>query len=155
MTLAVMLVSPYQLNVDAAANAMLCVLQLWQFGLQYAAEVVLEGLARSGSRGRCTVMGRSAMSLDLQGLQSGLQGIAGGKQAAEAVAVRLRIVDAYIKAYYIPWGDELHRWALTHPEYTQDQIMMLVACIAESNNLKRRDRNALLSQIETDLKGMR
>jgi len=41
-------------------------MQLWQYGLQFAAEVVLEGLARAGARGRCTVMGRSAMSLDLQ-----------------------------------------------------------------------------------------
>ena len=34
--------------------------------MTYAAEVVLEGLARAGVKGRCTVMGRSAMSLDLQ-----------------------------------------------------------------------------------------
>lgn len=58
------------------------------------------------------------MSLDLQGLQQGLQGIVRGSQAAEAASKTLRIVDAYIKAYYIPWGEELHRWALTHPEYT-------------------------------------
>ena len=31
----------------------------------------------------------------------------------------MRIVDAYIKAFYLPWGDELHKWAMTHPEYTQ------------------------------------
>ena len=81
------------------------------------AEVVLEGLARAGTKSRCTVMGRSAMSLDLQGLQRGLQGIAAGKQ--ETVVSALRIVDAFIKAYYIPWGAELRRWAITHPEYTQ------------------------------------
>lgn len=62
---------------------------------------------------------------------------------------------ALLQAFYIPWGDELHRWALTHPEYTQSQILMLVTCIAESNSLKRRDRNALTTQIETDLADMR
>ena len=92
-------------------------LQLWLCGLQYVAEVVLEGLARAGTKSRCTVMGRSAMSLDLQGLQRGLQGIAAGKQ--DFVVSALRLVDAYIKAYYIPWGPELRRWAITHPEYTQ------------------------------------
>lgn len=99
---------------------MLC-LQLWQCGLTYTAEVVLEGLARAGARGKCTVMGRSAMSLDLQGLQRGLQGIVAGKQ--EMAINALRVVDAFIKAYYIPWGQELHRWAITHPEYKQ-----VIAC---------------------------
>ena len=33
--------------------------------------------------------------------------------------------------------------------------MMLVGCIGEANNLKRRERNALMAQIEADLKGMR
>ena len=61
---------------------------------------------------------------------------------------------AKMQAFYIPWGDELHRWALTHPEYTQSQILMLVTCIAESNSLKRKDRNALTSQIEADLADM-
>lgn len=60
-----------------------------------------------------------------------------------------------LQAFYIPWGDELHRWALTHPEYTQSQILMLVTCIAEANSLKRKDRNALTAQIEADLADMR
>ncbi len=55
----------------------------------------------------------------VQGLQRGLQGVAAGKENMEVVSKRMRLVDAYIKAYYIPWGDELHRWAMTHPEYTQ------------------------------------
>lgn len=33
--------------------------------------------------------------------------------------------------------------------------MMLVGCIAESNALKRRERLALMSRIEADLRGMR
>jgi len=64
-----------------------------------------------------------------------------------------RISDA--QAYYLPWGDELSRWALTHPEYTRDQIMMLVVCIAEANGLKRKDRNAFLTQMEAELTDFR
>ncbi len=40
--------------------------QLWTWSLQFAAEMLLEGIAKAGVRSRCTVMGRSAMSLDLQ-----------------------------------------------------------------------------------------
>ena len=110
-------------------------LQLWQCGLQYTAEVVLEGLARAGARGKCTVMGRSAMSLDLQGLQRGLQGIATGKQ--EMTTNALRVVDAYIKAYYIPWGPELHRWAITHPEYKQvSRVDLILGISARTSPLR-------------------
>lgn len=59
------------------------------------------------------------------------------------------------QAFYLPWGDELMRWALTHPEYTRDQIMMLVVCIAEGNGLKRKERNAFLQQLEADLSDLR
>lgn len=184
----------------------------------------MEGLARAGARGRCTPMGRSAMSLDLQGLQRGLQNLSA--RSSDSVVNAMRIVDAYIKAYYIPWGPELHRWAITHPEYTQvsnqlackvitigdpgravpqyaftnntletslalliclfafehwekikknfklvqctlhclraafddhdhvlqDQLFALVNCIAESNNLRRREKAVLMSEIENDLK---
>lgn len=133
--------------------------QVWHHALQFTAEVMLEGLARAGAKSRCTMMGRAAMSLDLQAVSSGLQNISSktprDPAAAAMVADAVRIIDNYIKAFYIPWGDELHRWALTHPEYTQSQILMLVTCIAESNSLKRKDRNALTSQIEADLADMR
>ena len=59
------------------------------------------------------------------------------------------------QAFYLPWGEELRRWALTHPEYTRDQHMMLVVCIAEANGLKRKERNALLAQLEAELSDMR
>ncbi len=45
---------------------------VWRHACQHAAEMVLEGIARAGAAGRCTPMGRSAMSLDLQVLQRGL-----------------------------------------------------------------------------------
>ena len=60
-----------------------------------------------------------------------------------------------VQAFYLPWGEELRRWALTHPEYTRDQIMMLVVCIAEAHGLKRKERNALLAQMEAELSDMR
>lgn len=37
----------------------------------------------------------------------------------------------------------------------QEQVVLLVGCIADANGLKRRERNALVSQIEADLAGMR
>ncbi len=60
-----------------------------------------------------------------------------------------------MQAYYLPWGEELRRWALTHPEYTRDQIMMLVVCIAEANGLKRKERNAFLAQLEAEMQDLR
>lgn len=41
-------------------------MQVWNHALQFTAEVMLEGLARAGAKSRCTMMGRAAMSLDLQ-----------------------------------------------------------------------------------------
>lgn len=40
--------------------------QLWRHALNFTAEVVLDGMAKAGAKGRCTQMGRAAMSLDLQ-----------------------------------------------------------------------------------------
>ena len=60
-----------------------------------------------------------------------------------------------LQAYYIPWGDELKRWALTHPEYTQEHILMLITCIAEANGLKKKERVSLISQIQMDLGDLR
>ena len=65
--------------------------------MSFSAEVVLEGIAKAGSRGKCTPMGRAAMSLDLQALQRGMAELA-GPGGAEAAADALRIVDTYIKA---------------------------------------------------------
>lgn len=41
-------------------------LQVWRHALQFTAEMLLEGLARAGAKSRCTMMGRAAMSLDMQ-----------------------------------------------------------------------------------------
>lgn len=45
---------------------------MWRHACHHAAEMVLEGVARAGAGARCTAMGRSAMSLDLQVLQRGI-----------------------------------------------------------------------------------
>ena len=34
--------------------------------MNFTSEMVLEGIAKAGSKGKCTAMGRAAMSLDLQ-----------------------------------------------------------------------------------------
>lgn len=46
-----------------------CLLQVWHHALQFTAELLLEGIARAGAKSRCTMMGRAAMSLDLQASQ--------------------------------------------------------------------------------------
>ena len=75
--------------------------QVWRHALQFAAEVTLDGLAHAGQKGRCTMMGRAAMSLDLQAVTGGLQSIMGGgtrnPATAAFVADNMRLVDNYIK----------------------------------------------------------
>ncbi len=68
---------------------------------------------------------------------------------------RVPMFQLLYQAFYLPWGEELRRWAQTHPEYTRDQIMMLTVCIAEASGLKRKERNAFLSQLEADLYDLR
>ncbi len=66
----------------------------------------------------------------------------------------MRLVDTYVKAFYIPWGDEVRHWAQTHPEYTSEQIISLVTCIAEANQLKRKDRAGMIAQLEADFEDL-
>ena len=76
-------------------------LQVWRHALQFAAEVTLDGIAHAGQKGRCTMMGRAAMSLDLQAVTGGLQSIMSGgtrnPATAAFVADNMRLVDNYIK----------------------------------------------------------
>ena len=91
--------------------------------------------------------------MGMQAVQRGLQQLEPGP--SEAVVDSLRIVDAYIKAFYLPAGPELRHWAQTHPEYTRPQLLALVSCIADSNSMKRKDRTQLLAQVEADLGDVR
>lgn len=56
-----------------------------------------------------------------------------------------------LQAFYIPWGPDLQRWAATHPEYTRQQLASLIALIADSQGLKRKDRAAALAAIDAEL----
>ena len=62
----------------------------------------------------------------------------------------MRIVDNYIKAFYVPEAELLH-WAMTHPEYTRPQIIALINQIATAYNWPRKQRAVLLAQIEESL----
>jgi hypothetical protein len=55
-------VRPLHLDADCPRSCHLH--QLWRQALEWAAEQILEGFARVKTR--CTMMGRAAMSLDLQ-----------------------------------------------------------------------------------------
>lgn len=60
-------------------------------------------------------------------------------------------VDAYIKAFYIPW-EELGRWAQTHlAEYGKARILVLVECMADAYGIRRGQRAAMVDYIRTQL----
>mmetsp|Transcript_36959 Transcript_36959/g.104306 ORF Transcript_36959/g.104306 Transcript_36959/m.104306 type:complete len:1134 (-) Transcript_36959:234-3635(-) len=115
---------------------------MWDKALDATAQTVLEGFSLVK---RCTLEGRAGMSLDLQTLIKGLRGVA---PDVLEVQTNMRIVDNYIKAFYVP-GEELVHWALTHPEYTRTQLVNLVTCIAENSKMKRKALKDLLAQIES------
>jgi hypothetical protein len=60
-------------------------------------------------------------------------------------------VDAYIKAFYIPF-EELGRWAQTHAaEYGRRRLLVLVEAMADAYGLKRSAKGALLERIASQL----
>ncbi|KFM29317.1 Coiled-coil domain-containing protein 132 [Auxenochlorella protothecoides] len=118
--------------------------QLGVFADRVAHACVLDSVARVRS---CSLEGRAAMTLDVQGVAHGLRRLAPLPVGAQAGLAR---ADAYVKAFYIPVG-ELTQWALAHPEYTREQILALTACIADSSGLRRKERAALLAQMEAAL----
>jgi hypothetical protein len=67
---------------------------MWEQAIAAAAECILEGLARAK---RCTIEGRSAMSLDLSNVEKTLRGV-----APQHINVNLRVVDNYIKVRASP-----------------------------------------------------
>ncbi|EFJ30283.1 hypothetical protein SELMODRAFT_440658 [Selaginella moellendorffii] len=113
---------------------------LLQYGVDILAETLVEGLSRVR---RCNNEGRAVMSLDLQVLINGLQHLAPAKLKAN-----LQIVDAYIKAFYLPETEFLY-WAKSHPEYSKQQIINLINLVASMNNWKRKTRTDLLERIES------
>uniref|UniRef100_A0A061RSJ3 Coiled-coil domain-containing protein 132-like isoform x1 n=2 Tax=Tetraselmis sp. GSL018 TaxID=582737 RepID=A0A061RSJ3_9CHLO len=115
---------------------------MWNKALDALAQILLEGFSRVR---RCTVEGRAAMTLDLQGFIKGTESLSPRDVDAHS---KMRIVDNYIKAFYVP-EQELVHWAHTHPEYTRTQLVNLVTCIADNNKMKRKALKDLLVQIES------
>lgn len=87
----------------------------WAGAAAHVEACVLDSVARVRS---CSLEGRAAMTLDVQGVAHGLRRLAPLPVGAQAGLAR---ADAYVKAFYIPVG-ELTQWALAHPEYTREQV---------------------------------
>lgn len=113
---------------------------LLEYGLENVAEVLIEGLSRVK---RCTDEGRVLMSLDLQVLINGLQHF-----VSINVKPKLQVVEAFIKAYYLPETEYVH-WARSHPEYGKSQIVGLINLVATMKGWKRKTRLEVLERIET------
>lgn len=119
------------------------VVEMWEHAIAIGSEAMLEGLARVK---RCTLEGRACMSFDLSMVEKNLRFL-----CPSQVSVFLRTVDAYVKAFYIPW-DELAHWSQTHlPEYGKYKILALIECIAEAYKIKRQQKKELLAAIDADL----
>ncbi|KAL3530480.1 hypothetical protein ACH5RR_009802, partial [Cinchona calisaya] len=112
---------------------------LLEYGVEIVAEILTEGLSRVK---RCTDEGRALMSLDLQVLISGLKHF-----VPMDVKPKLQIVEAFIKAYYLPETEYVH-WARAHPEYSKSQIVGLINLVATMKGWKRRTRLEVLEKME-------
>lgn len=113
---------------------------LLEYGVENLAETLIEGLSRVK---RCTDEGRALMSLDLQVLINGLQHF-----VSINVKPKLLIVEAFIKAYYLPETEYVH-WARGHPEYSKSQIIGLVNLVATMKGWKRKTRLEVIEKIES------
>jgi len=123
--------------------------QMWEHAIKACSEVILDGLSMVK---RCTMPGRSMMSLDLSYVESNFKFM-----VPAHVLVNLRIVDAYIKAFYLPWED-LPKWVeVNHAEYGRTRIMTLFNLIVdrvnsmEGRNLKKAEIRAMVSQIDASI----
>ncbi|KAK4772249.1 hypothetical protein SAY86_014024 [Trapa natans] len=112
---------------------------LLEHGLEIVAETLTEGFSRVK---RCTDEGRALMSLDLQVLINGLQHFVSAN-----VMPKFQIVDAFIKAYYLPETEYVH-WARAHPEYTKSQIVGVINLVATMKGWRRKTRLEVLEKIE-------
>ena len=142
----------FQVKLDAVGVQGESLNEFWKYAVSAANESILEGISRVK---KCTIEGRAAMSLDLQMLTSGMK-----RFSPKGFEPDVRLVDGYIKSFYVPESDLLH-WAMTHREYKKDQILRLVACIFDANkpsslnpleaNKKKKALKELLAEIEANL----
>lgn len=148
------LLSAQLLAVDGISQTVLW--EFWEYFYPIIAHSIVEGLSQVK---KCTLEGRSAMSLDLQAVTRILQ-ITSPKVGDHAAAPTpgaqsramnaIRYIDDYIKAFYVP-TTEIHQWAATHPGYTKSQVLALAACIAESSGLRKKDVTSIVAEVEENL----
>ena len=116
---------------------------LWSFVFPAVSHSIVDGLAAVK---KCTLEGRSAMSLDLQAVSKSLLHFSKTLGASTLTTISsadpeddndltanhaVRYIDDFIKAFYIPIP-ELHAWAASHPDYTTDQILSVARCAADT-----------------------
>ncbi|KAL2897172.1 Syndetin, partial [Bienertia sinuspersici] len=99
--------------------------QLLEHGVEIVAETLVEGVSRVK---KCTDEGRALMSLDLQVLINGLQHF-----VSKDVKPKLHIVEAFIKAYYLPETEYVY-WARAHPEENEANLSSFVICFYVASN---------------------
>ncbi|GLC36679.1 hypothetical protein PLESTB_000129400 [Pleodorina starrii] len=128
-------------KVLAARLPLPLVVMLWEFAVAVVADGLLTGLA--GVR-KCSLEGRANMNFDLNHVERQIRAMGPPNFKPAALAP----VDAYIKAFYLPW-EELPRWCQTHvAEYGKQRLFTLVEVSAEFNKVKRGQKNEVLELIE-------
>lgn len=131
-------------------------LQLWAYVYPSVSHAIVDGLSMVK---KCTLEGRSAMSLDLQAVSklfiktipSSCNSIGCPqsvvKEFNQSRDTAIRFIDDYIKGFYVPL-DDLHMWAKSHPSYSTAQVRALAMCIAESSGMKRKDITHALEELD-------
>ncbi|KAK9817254.1 hypothetical protein WJX72_011915 [[Myrmecia] bisecta] len=121
--------------------------QLWRHAIAFTAEVILDGIAKV--RSRCSAIGRNQMAADLQEITFALRSLAPQQpELAVCIDVNIRLVDNYIKAFFIPSIPDLEHWVQTHPEYSREQLVLLATAMAEFMGMKKKDKAEFLAQIQ-------
>lgn len=124
--------------------------QIWTHAFAYAAEVVLAGY--SGVEKGCTVAGRSTMGTDLAELSAGLRARAPTDAALKSILdAHMRLVDSFVKAFYLTSDEELLRWIELHSEYSRAQVTALALSVASFRELRSKERAHLLSRVQEAL----
>ncbi|KXZ47615.1 hypothetical protein GPECTOR_34g774 [Gonium pectorale] len=134
-------------KVLAARLPLPLVVCLWEFAVAVVAEGLLTGLAAVR---KCTLEGRANMSFDLSHVERQIRAMGPPNFRPAGLAV----VDAYVKAFYLPW-DELPRWCQAHlGEYGKQRLYTLVEVAAEFHKVKRGQKNDVLEMIDSAQPGL-
>jgi Protein of unknown function C-terminus (DUF2451) len=118
------------------------VVQMWEMAINAFRSALLEGFA--GVQ-RCNANGRFAMVNDLGVVDNSLRKMA---PPSCQVQLQLQVVKDYIQAFHTSWGKDLEHFAIrTWPTYGEAKIVMLIELIATANQIKDREKAALLQRI--------